>query len=59
MFIFDTERERERERAREREHEQGRSRERGRHRIPNRLQALSGRTEPHAGLELTDGEIMT
>ena len=42
------------ERERETEHEQGRGRERGRHRI---LQAVS--TEPNAGLELTDREIMT
>ena len=37
---------------RETEHERGRGRERGRHRIGNRLQAIS--PEPDAGLELTD-----
>ena len=44
---------------RETEHERGRGRERGRHRIGNRLQALSHRPEPDAGLELTDCEIVT
>ena len=43
----------------ETECEQGRGRERGRHRIEagSRLQAVS--TEPDAGLELTNCEIMT
>ena len=54
MFIFD----------RETEHERGRGRERGRHRIGSRLQEAGSRlravsTEPDAGLELTDREIMT
>ena len=53
LFIF----ERERERERETEHKQGKSRERGRHKIQNRLQAVS--TESDAGLELTNCEIMT
>ena len=55
MFIIETQRERERER----ESEQGRARERGTHRIKagSRLRAIS--TEPDAGLELTDHEIMT
>ena len=44
---------------RETEHERGRGRERGRHRIGNRLQALSHQPEPDAGLELTDREIVT
>ena len=44
---------------REKEHEWGRGRERGRHRIGNRLQALSHQPEPDAGLELTDREIVT
>ena len=48
MFIF--------ERQRETELERGRARERGRHRIQSRLQAVS--TEPNAGLDLTDREIM-
>ena len=44
------------------EHEQGRGRERGGHRIReseagSRLRGIS--TEPEAGLELTDREIMT
>ena len=47
LFIFET----------ETEHGQGRGRERGRHGIQNKLQAVS--TEPDAGLELTDHEIMT
>ena len=38
------------------EHERGRDRERRRHRIRSRLQAVS--TEPDAGLELTNWEIM-
>ena len=42
---------------RETEHERGWGRERGRHRIGNRLQAIS--PEPDAGLELTDREIVT
>ena len=46
-------------RQRETEHERGRGRERGRHRIGNRLQALSLSPEPDAGLELTDREIVT
>ena len=49
LFIF--------ERARETKHGRGRGRERGRHRIGNRLQAIS--PEPDAGLELTDREIVT
>ena len=54
IFVF------ERERERETEHEQGRGREKGRHRIGNRLQALSCQhREPNVGLELTDREIMT
>ena len=46
---------------RETEHEWGRGRERGRHRIGNRLQALSHQPspEPDAGLELPDREIVT
>ena len=44
---------------RETEHERGRGRERGRHRIGNRLQALSHHPEPDAGLELTDREIVS
>ena len=44
---------------RETEHEQGRGRERGRHRIGNRLQALSHQPRAHAGFELTDREIVT
>ena len=52
------------ERERETEHERGRGRERGGHRIRSRLWALSSElravsTEPDAGLELTDCEIMT
>ena len=43
----------------ETEHKQGRGRERGRHRIQGRIQALSVSTEPDAGLELTNHEIMT
>ena len=42
---------------RETECEWERGRERGRHRDRSRLQAIS--TEPDAGLELTDREIMT
>ena len=45
------------ERERESKHEQGRGRERGRQRIPSRLRALS--TEPNAGLEPTNREIVT
>ena len=44
---------------RETEHERGRGRERGRHRIGNRLQAPAVSTEPDAGLEPTNREIMT
>ena len=44
-------------REREREHEQGRGRDTGRERIPSRLYVVS--TEPSAGLELTNSEIMT
>ena len=51
MFTFD--------RERETEHERGRGRDGGRHRIQSRLEALSCRTEPDAGLELTDCEVMT
>ena len=39
------------------EHKQGWGRQRGGHRIGSRLQAVS--TEPDAGLELTNREIMT
>ena len=52
-----------REREREREREKGseslsrREAERGRERIPSRLHAVS--TEPHAGFDLTNPEIMT
>ena len=44
-------------RAREAEREQERGRERGRLGIGSRLRAVS--TEPDAGLELRDREIMT
>ena len=44
---------------RETEHERGRGRERGRHRIGNRLQALSHQPRADAGLELPDREIVT
>ena len=43
----------------ETEHERGRGRERGRHRIGNRLQALSHQPRAQLGLELTDREIVT
>ena len=48
-----------RKRERETEHERGRGRERGKHRIrsSSRLRAVS--TEPDAGLEPTDREIVT
>ena len=46
-----------RERERERDSECGRGRERGRHRIGSRLQAVS--TQPDAGLELMNREIIT
>ena len=46
-------------RQRETEHEWGRGRERGRHRIRSRLQAPAVNTEPDAGFELTNREIMT
>ena len=39
------------------EYKWGRGRERGRERIPSRLRTVC--TEPHAGLELTNQEIMT
>ena len=42
---------------RQRQHELGRGREREKHRIRSRFQAVS--TEPDAGLELTNHEIMT
>ena len=44
-------------RGRETEHEQGRGRERGRHRIRSRLQAVG--TEPAAGLEHANCEVVT
>ena len=50
FFVF------ERKREKERESEQGRSRERERGRIPSRLHNVS--TEPAAGLELTNLEIV-
>ena len=55
MVIFETERETETET----EDEQGRGKETGRHRIrsSSRLRAVS--TEPDAGLEPTNCEIMT
>ena len=46
-----------RQRERKTKHEQGWGRERGRHRIRSRLQAVG--TEPDAGLEPTNREIMT
>ena len=49
---------REREKDTERQHEQRRARERGRHMIRSRLQAPSCQHRAHAGLELTDPEIM-
>ena len=51
MFIF--------ERERQTECKWARGRERGRHRIWSRLQDLSCHTEPDAGLELMNCEIMT
>ena len=59
FFKFIGERERERERERARAREQGGA-ERERETEPeagSRLQAVS--TEPHVGLELMNGEIMT
>ena len=50
---------RERERERESELEWWRGSKRQRHRIRNRLQALSCHTELDVRLELTDREIMT
>ena len=51
LFIF--------ERQRETGNEQGRGRGRRNHRIQSRLQALRVSTEPDAGLEPTNQEIMT
>ena len=48
---------REREREREREHEQRSGTARGRERIPSRLCAVS--SEPDAGLDPSNHEIMT
>ena len=49
LFIYERERERERER-------ESRGRTERREGIPSRLRALN--TEPHAGLELVNGEIL-
>ena len=49
--------EREQERETGTESEWKRGRERGRQKIPSRLRTVS--TEPYAGLELTNCEIMT
>ena len=46
-------------REKEREHEQGRGREREGDRGPEDDSVLTDSTEPDAGLELTDREIMT
>ena len=51
LFTFD--------RETETEHDQGRGRERGRQRVGKRLQAPSSSTEPNAGLELRNSEIVT
>ena len=47
------------EREGEKECKQGRGRQGGRHRIGSRFQALSCQTEPDAGLDPTNWEVMT